>query len=126
MTEATLNRIRNWLDRNLSLKKISASLVISLNSVNNTITNIANNKKNAEILNIKKGRKKKQNVAIKNKITQTLLRNSTHAHKELMEVLKNEGTIRSQSTVSRLLNQMDYTRKRVVRVSERRNTSRSM
>ncbi|KAF7699513.1 hypothetical protein CDIK_1227 [Cucumispora dikerogammari] len=91
MTEATLNRIRNCLDRDLLPKEIFASLVILLNSVYNTITKISNNKTNGEILNIKKSRKKKQNVAIENQITQTLLRNSTHTYKKLVKVLEIKG-----------------------------------
>ncbi|KAF7686611.1 hypothetical protein CDIK_3096 [Cucumispora dikerogammari] len=111
LTEETLRSIRRGMDLEQSPKEIANNVDISLCSIYKILKKITDNKSNAKICFVKKG-KKNFNERIKNKLTQVLLRDHSQVQKELTNELLGESIRRSQSTMSRVLKEMNYSRKR--------------
>lgn len=126
ITHDILKRIRKALDRSDTVKSIAEDTDISLQTAYKLVSMIAENFSNEEILGQKKGRRKENHDDIKSKITQILLRDSSIIQKEMTTELEVLGINKSQSTVSRIIKDMNYSRKRLIRIPEERNSVRNI
>jgi transposase len=121
-----LKNIRKSIEKETSTKEIAIDENLSLKTVYNLIKQINDGKNNEEILFKKKGRKPEAFSEVKSKITQILQRDCSCTQTELQEELAGLNIIRTQSAISKLLKNMNYTKKRLVRVPEERNTPRTI
>ena len=72
-------------------------------------------------------REKQQTISVvKSKISQFLLRDPSYSQKEISEELACNNISPLQSGISRILKKMNYTRKRLTRIPEERNTPRNI
>ncbi|KAF7685577.1 hypothetical protein CDIK_3674 [Cucumispora dikerogammari] len=114
-----LNSIRRSLERGRTTKKISSDENVSLRTAYNLISKISEDKNNQDIIFVAKGRKSGSNETVKIKIVIALQRDCSYTQTELRIKLERSNIIRSQSSVSRVLKQMNYTRKRLVKKPEK-------
>ncbi|KAF7695749.1 hypothetical protein CDIK_1935, partial [Cucumispora dikerogammari] len=121
-----LNSIRRSLERGRTTKEISSDENISLRTAYNLIAKISEDKSNQDIISVGKGRKSGSNETVKIKIVNALQRDCSYTQTELRIELEKSNIIKSQSSVSRVLKQMDYTRKRLVKIPEERNSTRTI
>lgn len=126
LTIEVVRNIRKSFNKGCSAQEISRDESISLPTVYKVIDKICNGNVDSEITSNKSGPRKKNSSEAKTKLSQILLRSASYSQKELSEELASNGINRSQSSVSRLLKEMNYTRKRLVKIPEERNTIRNI
>jgi len=121
-----LQRIRKHVAlSSCSVKQIADYEDISLQTSYKIYNKICDGLKDEEIIN-KTGRPKTEKLAIQNQVSQILLRDSSFTQSEISAALHETGTVLSQSTVSRILKDMGYTRKRLVIIPEERNAPKNI
>ncbi|KAF7685335.1 hypothetical protein CDIK_3916 [Cucumispora dikerogammari] len=120
-----LNSIRRFLERGRTTKEISSDENISLRTAYNLIAKIFEDKSNQDIISVAKSRKSRSNETVKIKTVNALQRDCSYTQTELRIELERSNIIRSQSSVSRVLKQMDNTRKKLVKIPEERNLTRT-
>jgi len=121
MNKEILKRLRKDIDKDIPFKSIADSEEISIQTVYNMAKKIQDGLSDEEILCHKKGRKKIDNVEVKNKLSHTLLKDPSFTQNELASELR-----KSQTSICRILKEMNYTRKRLVKVPEERNNEKNM
>ncbi|KAG0434020.1 hypothetical protein DMUE_5331 [Dictyocoela muelleri] len=99
---------------------------LSLPTVYEIIKKICDKKTDVDILGSKKGRKKEMFSEAKSKLSELLLRDASYNQKELSEELRKINIYKTQPTISRLLKNMEYTKKRLVKIPEERNSPRNI
>lgn len=123
ITPDILRRIRKGIDKHQSVKEIAEKEELTVQTVYKYVTKICDIS-DQEILETKKGRKVKEFTMEKSKVSTILMRDSSFTQKELSEQLADDNLIMSTSSVCRLLKKMEYTRKRLVKIPEERNSAR--
>ncbi|KAF7699512.1 hypothetical protein CDIK_1226 [Cucumispora dikerogammari] len=126
VTLEILNTAWRLIYRGRSAKDISMEENWSLKTVYRLFKKINGGQTNEHILRNKKRRKTTPNLTAKATIINALQRDCSHAQRELADKLGVINTGRSQSSVSRILKDMEFTRKRLVKVPEKRNTTRTI
>lgn len=121
-----IERIRKVLEKNPSIKKISEDVDITRQTTYKIVKKIANGIPNDSILPSVKNKNSNLNSDIKNKISQLLLRDSSYTQKEIVNELSIDGIVKSQSTISRTLKDMIFSRKRLVKIPVERNTIKNI
>lgn len=116
-----LNRIRRHVSKFSAAKTIADDCELTVQTVYGLTAKISNGLTNEEIIK-KKGRNKIDHTEQKSIIAGVLLRDSSFTQKELAEECAQGGTVASQSSMSRILKDMEYTRKRLVKVPLERNS----
>ncbi|KAF7670478.1 hypothetical protein TCON_2862, partial [Astathelohania contejeani] len=94
-------------ERGRTTKENSSGENISLRTAYNLIAKISENKSNQDIISVTKDRKYGSNKTVKIKIVNALQRDCSYTQTELRIELESSNIIRSQSSVSRVLKQMD-------------------
>lgn len=117
-----IKRVRKHLEKEYTAKKIAEEEDISVCTAYRLIDKIARNLTDAEILGQKKGRPKNDVANIKREISRILLQDNSFIQRELSEELQRLDITKSQSTISRLLKDMNFSRKRLVKVPMERNS----
>lgn len=123
VTVELLRKIRKQFDKNQTAKLIAEEEEISLALVYNIISKIASGASDQEILDKKRGRPKKDLTIIKNEISRMLLQDNSFVQSEIASELRKKNITISQSSISRILKDMNYTRKRLVKIPIERNCS---
>ena len=126
VTFEVLKRVRKHLEKNSSTKCIANDIEMSASATYKLINKITSGLIDEDILSSKKGRPKQEFPEIKNKISQILNKDSSFTQLELSHDLMQFGIRKSQSTVCRTLKDMEYTRKRLVKIPQERNTPKNI
>lgn len=124
MTRELLKGLRKMIIKEYSTIRMAEEMDISLGAVQGTVEKISSGLTDDEILLVKKGRKFKDNSIAKSKIQRILAKDAGYTQKMLAQSLTDDGITRSQGTISKLLKQMQYSRKRLVKVPIERNSER--
>lgn len=122
VTLSTLRAVRRHMEKNLSPKTIACEEELSLSAIYSLHKKIADGKTDEEILMTTKGRPKSEHAMIKQEIATLLLQDNSFNQKEIADELERKNILISQPTISRMLKNMNYTRKRLVKVSAERNS----
>lgn len=121
-----IKSIRKDLEKNYSVLDISKNENISLQAAYKVVHKISEGLKDEEILKNKKGRRKSDKTELKCKVSQILIADASYTQSEIAKQLNETGHVISNTGVCRLLHEMDYTRKRLVRIPEERNSPKNI
>ncbi|KAG0439508.1 hypothetical protein DMUE_2387 [Dictyocoela muelleri] len=121
-----IKNIRKGLNRGISVKDIASEENLSLQTTYGLINKISDGKTDEEIVGVKKRRKAQEYPDVKSKIAQILFRDASYTQCELSEELNKWGLYKNQATISRVLKEMGYSRKRLVKIPEERNSIRNI
>ena len=119
-----INNIKRYMDMDKTNKEIQELTNLSYSCVLKLINRINAGENERDILSVKKGPKFKENNVIKNQIIACLNQDNSYCQAEIVENLQAAGIVRSQSFVSRILNKMNITRKRLTKIPIERNNIR--
>ncbi|KAF7700525.1 hypothetical protein CDIK_1036 [Cucumispora dikerogammari] len=126
VTLKILNTTRRLIDRKQSAKEISIKENLSLKTVYQLFEKINDGQTNGQILRNKKRRKQALNSTARATIIIALQKGCSHTQRELADKMGVINTGQSQSSVSRILKDMGFTRKRLVKAPEERNNTRTI
>ena len=118
--------IRRYLEMEKSLKEISELTEVSYNSVLTICNKISQGLGDNEIVKTKKGRKLNGETPIKSRLSAIVGQDNSLTQRGMSETLAIFGINRSQSTISRTLDRMSFTRKRLTKVPVERNSERAI
>jgi transposase len=122
VTKEIIKSVRKSMCKEFTLKNIAEEAEISYFCAYKLVEKIQNGMNDEEILNTKKGRPSTVNVILTSKVRNLLAQNPASTLKMLKESLQNENCMTSKATISRAIKNMNYTRKRLSKVPEERNS----
>jgi len=126
LTIQVVKKIRRGVEKGYTPQKISEEEELSLPTVYKIMNKITDGVQDEELLGRKPGKKQQTTSVVKSKISQFLLRDPSYSQKEISEELACNNISLTQSGISRILKKMNYTRKRLTRIPEERNTPRNI
>ena len=124
ITKDLINNIKRYIEMDKTNKEIQELTNLFYSCVLKLINRINAGENERDILSVKKGPKFKENNVIKNQIIACLNQDNSYFQAEIVENLQAAGIVRSQSFVSRILNKMNITRKRLTKIPIERNSIR--
>ena len=122
ITKDLINNIKRYMDMDKTNKEIQKLSNLSYICVLKLINRINAGENDRDILSVKKGPKFKENNVIKKKVIACLNQDNSYCQAEIVENLQAAGIVCSQSFVSRILNIMNITRKRLTKIPIERNS----
>lgn len=119
-----LKSIRKSLTKEYTVQKCAEEAEISYTCAQGLIRKIGNGASDEQILGTKKGRPTIQNSELHLKLRNMLSRDPTHILQSMKDDLQEGNIETSISTIHRAIKNMKYSRKKLVKIPEERNSSR--